>query len=323
MRVLNGILNREKLADWWESFWHDPVAAERLALLRICSGLALLTDQLLQYLPYLDYLFGPHGMGAEGLNDRWMSNNWRWPVAFFTTDNMFILGSTFALWVLSAVMLTFGFKTRWAALLAWFLTFCFFARNSNVKNGGDDIIQIVLFWLIFLPTNRALAWDARKLEGPQQTSGWGVRVLQIQMCMMYTSTGVAKLRGGFDGTWLSGTSLHYVYNDFSLVRWSFAQFPMPLWMTAPMGYVSLVFEVCFIPLVLYSKTRMWTLLFGLSFHLVIYLSLEIGWFSFYSMAMYPIWINSKWFAQTWHPWVRRMRALGCEARRRVMALGAG
>jgi hypothetical protein len=313
-------LDKEKIADAWERFWHEPVAAERLALLRICSGIALLTDLLLQYLPYFGYLFGPHGMGAEGLNDRWMSNNWRWPVMFFTTDDMFVLGSLFGLWALSAVALIVGFKTRFAAFVAWFLTMCFFARNSNVKNGGDDIIQIVLFWLMFMPSNRALAWDARKLEGPQQTAPWGVRVMQMQMCAMYTSTGVAKLRGGINGTWLNGTSLHYVYNDIGLVRWSYAQFPMPIWVTAPIGYLSLIWEVFFIALVLYPKSRFWALLFGIGFHMVVYLSLEVGWFSFYSIALYPVWINSKWFTDVWHPWVRRLRGAAASVWRKVAAV---
>ena len=54
----------------WARFWHEPVRAERLALTRIFLALALLTDQLCQYLPYFEEIFGPEGVGARGVLDR-------------------------------------------------------------------------------------------------------------------------------------------------------------------------------------------------------------------------------------------------------------
>jgi uncharacterized membrane protein YphA (DoxX/SURF4 family) len=310
-------LSRERAIVAWSHFWHSPVAAERLALMRMLTGVALLTDQLVQYLPFLGYLFGPNGMGSEGLNDRWMATNWRWPVMFFTTDDMFVIILCFALWVLSSIALIVGFKTRWAAFVAWFLTMCFFARNSNVKNGGDDIAQIAVFLLMFLPSDRALSWDSRKRVGQQMVEPWGVRILQMQVCLMYTATGLAKLKGGVGGTWLSGTSLHYVFNDLALTRWSYAQFPVPLWLSAPSGYVALFWEVCFIPLVLYSKTRKYAIWFGAAFHVAIFLSLEVGWFSVYSLALYPVWLSDRWIASSWPAWEERLRRLLPFGRRRA------
>ena len=43
-------------------FWHQPMQAEGLALMRILLGLALLADQLLQILPNLEEFFGPTGV---------------------------------------------------------------------------------------------------------------------------------------------------------------------------------------------------------------------------------------------------------------------
>jgi hypothetical protein len=228
-----------------------------------------------------------------------------------------VLGTCFGLWVLSALALTVGFHTRWAAFAAWLLTMCFFARNSNVKNGGDDIAQIALFWLMFAPTNRAFAWDSRRLVGPQTTEPWAVRLLQVQICMMYTATGIAKLKGGLGGTWLSGTSLHYVYNDIGLTRWSYADLPVPIWLTAPAGYVALFWEVFFIPLVLFKRTRPWALAYGVAFHVMIFLSLEVGWFSVYSLALYPVWIADRFWATAWPVWRQRGAEVARHLRHRL------
>jgi Vitamin K-dependent gamma-carboxylase len=301
---------RSQALDVWERFWHEPVRAERMALMRICVGLALLSDQLLQYLPFWGYLFGPNGTGSFALNEGWMVNNWRWPSLFFTSESQSVLVAWFVAWVLSAVALVLGYKTRVAAVLAWVLTMAFFTRNTNVKNGGDDVAQIGLFWLMFAPCNRVWALDAKRVTR-EWIAPWAVRLIQIQICIMYTATGIAKLKGGLGGTWLQGTSLHYVFNDLALTRWSYAQLPVPFWVTSPLTYVALFWEVLFIPLVLHPSTRRFALYYGLLFHVVIYMTLEVGWFSFYSMALYPVWIADGWFVQRWPVYkTRGLRWLG-------------
>src|SRR5436309_2775139 len=64
----------------WTRFWHVPVRAERLAVTRILFGLALLTDQLFQYLPHFGEFFGPEGVAPAGLHDRWLLKNWHWRI---------------------------------------------------------------------------------------------------------------------------------------------------------------------------------------------------------------------------------------------------
>ena len=63
---------------FWTRFWHEPVRAERLALMRIFLGVALLTDLLFQYLPNLMDFFGPTGVAPRGLHDEYQMRSWRW-----------------------------------------------------------------------------------------------------------------------------------------------------------------------------------------------------------------------------------------------------
>jgi hypothetical protein len=289
-----------------EHFWHEPVRAERLAAFRILVGAALLTDQLFQYLPFWGYLFGPNGTGSFALNEAWMASNWRWPFLFFFSESQWVLGLWFLAWVVSALCLMLGYKTRWSAFAAWLLTMAFFSRNTNVKNGGDDIVQIHLFWLMFAPVSGTWALDAKRRPS-EFVEPWAVRLMQIQLCVMYAATGIAKLKGGLHGTWLQGTSLHYVFNDLGLVRWSYASLPIPFWISAPLGYLALAWEVLFTLLVLHPKTRRFALWYGFLFHIVIYLTLEVGWFSFYSMAFYPVWIPDRWWRDDWPVWRTKLQ----------------
>jgi len=211
-----------------------------------------------------------------------------------------------------------GWKTRIANVLVWFLTIAFINRNPNIKNFGDSLLSVSLFLMMLSPSGRALSVDAwlrrRKLARlvqaeavlqPATTPAWPVRLIQIQLCMIYLSTGLAKLSanplfGHEWGTWWKGTSIWYVMNDCTRVRRAFAEYPAPFWITLVATYASVWFETLFPLLVLCRWTRRWTLWVGVLFHIGIWLTIEVGWFSFYTLCMYAVWIPDS-FWSTWDP----------------------
>jgi hypothetical protein len=292
-------MSAARLRRLWEDFWHEPLRAERLALTRILLGTALLCDQLFQYLPNLPEFFGPEGVAPAGLYEAYSLRRWHWPVLLFPTDDLGTVGALFWVWVGATAAFTLGFCTRLANLAVWLLTYAFLTRNPQVLNAGDAVLKAGLFWLLLSPCGKALSLDAllRRRPHPALVPAWPVRLLQLQLCVLYASTGAAKL---FrvpvpDGTWWDGTSLHYVLNDVTMSRWSYAQLPLPLWLTAPATFASVWWETLFPLLVLCRRTRPWALGFGVLFHLGIWLTIEVGWFSFYTVALYGAWVpDSFW-----------------------------
>ncbi len=285
----------------WTRFWHVPVRAESLGLFRILLGVALLTDQLFQLLPNLDEFFGPHGIAPAGLHDDYMVKYGRWTIWFFNHDDPAVVYPLFAAWVCVTVLWTLGLYTRLMNVAVWLLTMCFINRNVNILNGGDDTMQVGVFLLMLAPCGKALsldAWLARRRgkigPGPVYVPAWSQRVIQIQLCLIYLTTGLVKLKGNgwgtFQGTWWDGTSIHNVLNYVTMTRWSFAQLPLPFWLTRTMSYVSVWWEILFTPLVLFRRTRPWALWFGVLFHLGIWFTIEVGWFSFYTIAYYGAWV---------------------------------
>lgn len=292
----------------WKRFWHTPVRAETLGLLRIIFGAVLLTDQLFQYLPIFNWLFGPHGIAPAGVNDEYLAKWWRWTIVFFNTDNLTILYSAFFIWMAATIAFMLGWRTRIMGVVVWLGVLCFLNRNPNVKNGGDDVQQLIIFLLMFSPCGAALSLDQlrrrKKLRAlgkgdvcePVYIKPWALRLFQIQLCVLYFTTGIAKLGAyGLDfasNAWWNGTALHYVLNDITLTRWPFAQVPQPLWMTAILTYISVWWETLFPFLIIWKRTRKWALYFGLLFHIGIYIMIEVGWFSFYTMTVYAAFIPS-------------------------------
>ncbi len=310
----------------WVRFWHEPVRAERLAIVRIFLTVALLADQLLCYLPDFANWFGPGGIAPAGFHDDQMLSEWRLTILLFHTDDLSIVGCLFAVWMAVTFLYCIGWQTRVMAVLTWFLTICFINRVPVIKNYGDCVLCVSLFYLQFMPTGKALSLD-RWLEKRRRmrlgqplpedwyrpmVPPWGVRLLQIQLCMLYLTTGLAKLRGGpeqvFDGTWWQGTSVYYVLNDVTMNRLSIVELPLPFWVTAVMTYTSLCWETLFPVLLLSRWTRKWTLWFGVAFHLGIYLLIEVGWFSFYTVSRYGVWIPDE-FWDRWSSGPKQTQAL--------------
>jgi hypothetical protein len=300
----------------WTQFWHVPVRAERLALMRILLALALLYDQLGQYLPILELAFGPHGIAPDGLHDAFQLERWRVSVLFFNTSDVELIRPFFWIWVVVNCLWLVGWQTRVMNVLLWLLTRMFHGLNPNLLNAGDGALVTGILLLMLAPSGRALSLDAwlrhRRTgqAGPDYTPAWPVRILQLQLCVIYLTTGLSKLimvkfswpEDGWwpEGTWWDGTSIHNVLNDIARSRWSYAELPLPFWITAIMTYSCVWWETLFSLLVLSRWTRRWALWFGICFHLGIWVMLEVSGFSMYMLAFYGVWVSDA-FWNRWRP----------------------
>ncbi len=295
-----GVSSLRNPPEWWTRFWHEPILAQRLALVRITFGLTIFADQCLQFLPFFSYLYGPGGASPSATEHSALANSWSWagllPTYLVDTTNFVVMQVMFGTWMVVTWLFIFGVKTRLMAVLLWFLTAMVLDRNPTIRNAGDHVLQNALFVLMFASSGEAWSWDAtrKRFDQWRTQSPWAIRLLQLLLCSLYTGSAFSKLHGGYFGTWIQGTTLHYVFNDFGLTRWPYVDLPVPTGVLAMMTYASLFWELFFIPLVLFRRTRVWALWFGVLFHINIYLIVEVGWFSWYAIAMYVAWIPDEW-----------------------------
>ena len=282
-------------------WWTEPVRAERLAALRIGLGAVLLLDLLLTYLPNLSDLFGRDSLGSPSIFAFYTRlPHWRWSL-LAGVEGPRILQAAAWVWVLAAFCLTIGLFTRTSALAAWVLSTSFAGLNSCIDNAGDEIRGIILFYLMLSPCGAVWSidrWRQRRASRGALAPGclrpsarqtpifihpWPLRLLMVQMVLMYFSNGMFKLSGD---TWWSGRSLYYVLADLTLARWSYAQFTIPFWLTKSLTWLVLIWEAGFPVWVALPWTRKAAFLFGVAFHLGIGLSMELGSFVPYALCLY-------------------------------------
>ncbi len=121
-----------------------------------------------------------------------------------------VLWTCYAILLLQIVLLLVGFFSRLQAVCVFVWLVSFQHRNILLFDGEDTVFRLFCFFLIFVPSGYAYsidAWRRRKHQNRNPPVPWGLRLFQIQMSIIYLSTGLAKASGT---DWINGTALYYI-----------------------------------------------------------------------------------------------------------------
>lgn len=277
---LRGMARR--LARAWDAFWFRSEPVYTLGLVRIAFG-AMIIGWTLSLATDLFVRFGTSGFVPQKPP---MAYTWTL-FGVYPSDDALLVG--WVVLLLAAIALTVGWRTRLAAVVVFIFIVSFERRNPYIFNAGDTLIRIESFLLMLAPAGAALSLDQRRRTGSFQTAQhrwqWPIRLLQIQVSIIYVSTVIAKLAGD---TWQNGTAVLYSLRHDDLLF-----LPTPSWMTSNllvsnvMTWATLVIELAIGLLVWNRRWRPWVLAAGVVLHLSIALTMNIG---FFSLAMFVLYL---------------------------------
>ncbi len=227
-----------------------------------------------------------------------LATNWS-PYRLRLLDGLSVgeLQAVWGLGVLATLGLLFGFGTPIVNAVLVLLLAAFWHRSPWIQNGGDRLLRIFTFYMLFADSGKAWSIDAR-LRGVRDAtvSSFALRLIQMQLVVMYTYTGLAKLTGF---TWIDGTAIYYALSDAGYARFSrffdrvLTYAPVQL-LTRLLTWLTLVWEIAFGPLVAWSRTRTATLLFGVALHVGIFALLAVGIFSWSTLWGYLAFLPNGW-----------------------------
>lgn len=278
----------------WEAFWFEDVPPHSYALLRIAFGLVGLLN-LVGLTPVSMYwpidAIAPVPGGGLGVRAQIAS-----------------LGlGTVAGWALfSALLVSFscmiaGYRSALAVPAAFVLSVLQAMWNPLPLSGANQVLVSLLFCLMWADCGRVLSVDARRGRGPLSFTTatiWPMRLLRLQVALIYLNTGLWKL---FAESWRDGTAmvdaLHLnIFHRFPVI------IPDALhWIVALGTYVTLFWELGFAFMLFWPPTRRLALGLGIVLHAGMWLTLEVGPFSFLMMASYIAFLDP-------HAVARRVRA---------------
>jgi hypothetical protein len=299
----------------FDFFW-GPADPRAYALVRVALAIAGLAN-LVELWPHRLEYFGPLGMVPLPALRSATQGKYYWSLLYLVDSDAGVTAA-FALAALALLALAAGVGSRAAAaaVLAWHLSYC--NRAFPVLHGWDAVLRSYTFLVFLSPLGRV--WSLDRLIRPRPSDeapapAYGLRLMQWQTLVLYTTTVWLKLPDGF---WRSGQLMAY----FSISQYSRTPDDLFLvrheWISALATYASLAIEAS-VPWLLWMKrTRPLGLVAGLGLHFVIGATAKLGVFSTCMVPAYLSFLDRGDI--DWLVSVARARTLG-DLRARITSLG--
>lgn len=264
----------------WRRFWFSPQSTATLGLVRIAYG-ALLSVWALSLAPDLITFYATPGLAPASA-----SQPVPWRLLWVATPSAVVV-VVWMLLLVAALALTVGWRTRLASVVALVALSVLHQRNRLVLNSGDDLMRILGIYLMLAPAGLALSLDRIRHGLPlwhaPRRPLWALRLMQLQISLMYVVTVVYKLVGG----WSEGTTMWYVWHLEELQRVSVLPL-VDMWpvVVEVATFATLLVELALGLLVWVRRLRPWVLLSGAMFHLLIDATMVVGPFSWAVLVGY-------------------------------------
>ncbi len=267
-----------------------------LALYRFLMGLVVMCDVVYRWEDLTNF-YTDAGLVPRNIFVSEMAMPWSFSLHLANGSDAFAIGM-FSLHFLFGLMLLLGYKTRWAILGAFVMTASVHNRNWLVNNGGDDVLRAALFLSIFLPLNRRFSVDSALAKEREEDgaffSTWGLTFF-LQVFAIYFVSYVLK----DSDIWR---------RDFTAVFFSsrleiFAT-PLGLWLrdypfickviTCLSIYLEWLGPILLVLAFLFRKhwwhVRTFLVVAFIGFHFGIFLTMNIGLFTFICEAVWTLFI---------------------------------
>ncbi len=187
-----------------------------------------------------------------------------------------ILVGIAAVYVLSLGALLLGFRARLSAAVAWLGHMTLMTTANAVTYGVDVFAHVFLFYLVWLPSGAALSVDRRRRAPAMPTWGarLGLRVVQLQLCIVYLASGLGKAAGR---DWWNGTAMWQALMMPDFRRLDFSWLAGHRWVAVLAGWTVLLVEIGDPVLVWPRRTRrLWvTATVGLHLGIMAFMGLHL------------------------------------------------
>jgi hypothetical protein len=270
----------------WNQFMFGPISARPLGAFRIVFGVLLLIYLSVMTVEF-DHWYTSAGW-LQGTEARETAGTMRFSPLQYATDPRIahaVWAATFA----AAVGFTLGWRTRLMSILLYVGMLSMYHRNTSSNGGPDAVPMILTFYTMLCPCGAAYSIDAYRAAKKRGTPAepliapWALRLLQMQLCLIYFQSCVIKCQGPI---WLNGTTVHYIlflreFRQFDL-EW-LSQYPLII-NALTHGAIMIEFALAF--WLWFRPTRRWAMLAGVALHLGIRPILNIPGFGEVMTATY-------------------------------------
>ncbi len=283
----------KKVFSTWDSFWFKPLDLLPLAYMRIVLCGTLLYMAVTRFYAlwfYTDDSWIPRSRALEIMPEfarpvfLWTF----WPDSLNFYANLVL--------VILLLLLLLGIGGRYLMWIAWIINAGFLQRNYAVNFGADIIGALFLFYMSFTQSCERLSVlnlfkENKKHKVSDTISSMMIRMMQVQISVIYAYTGFEKLKGG---SWWDGTALWTVLANPQMTTFDFSFMRHFPWVIPVAGYITILFEIYFPAMVAWKKTRYFCLILGIMFHFGIGITMGLMPFTTVMLSTYFLFVEPKY-----------------------------
>ena len=275
-----------------------------LAVFRMVLAVLALAD-LATRLPDLYAHYTDEGVLPRGVLLQEVLSPWAFSVNLIS-GKPFFQALLFGVTALATLALLVGYRTRLMTFIVWVMLLSIQWRNPLVGASSDTLLRMLFFWGMFLPLGAHWSVDRTlKAAPPRVSMRFPMRFLSLatfalfmQIASMYWFSAI--LKSGPEWRW-EGTALYYALGFGQIATPIGAylhEFPTLLKVLtfATLGFEAFGPFLLFFP-VFTAQVRTGAILAFMSFHLGIWLTMDIGifpWISAFCMVCFlPSWFWEK------------------------------
>ena len=278
----------------WDDFWFSPASTFRLDLIRAGMGFWLLLTYGTMS-PDLLLLYGNDGiLPLEQMQD-YIEDPWLHSI-YFHFDAHWQFWLAHGIFLAACLGLMLGTLANVCKFIVLVGHLSYVHRNPGLIYGVDGITASILFALCLAPLGRHLALSKRKtLPAP---SAWGnacLRIIQLQMAVLFFYSGVEKLRGE---TWWSGDALWIALNNFEFNNLPVDLLAQHYWLVNLLVYATLLLELAYPFLIWGRGTRPLFLAVAIALHLGIAVLMGLYFFSGVMILGHLAFLRDEWLRQS-------------------------
>lgn len=290
----------ERLEQWLS----HPHRLIGIALFRICTGLGI-SFYLLYHWPERHLIWGDGGLLPREVYLAEAADRGIWTL-FHLSQSPWLLDVVYGGGLVAALLFTVGLWTRWMSVAIFLVFWSLYYRNSHVPNGGDNLIRIQLFFLMFTQAGARLSVDAwlrrrkpkpssslRRIARPYCALFHNLAIIAMvgQLLLLYFTSGIYKVMGSM---WQEGTAVYYAMRVQDYVWPGISEL---IWASEGgivfLTYSSVLFQIAFPFLLLNRWSKYVAILGAFFFHTGVGLMMNLVLFSWYMIGCEWLLLNDR------------------------------
>lgn len=286
------MISYKKISEAWNNFFFVPQPTESMAMFRIlwCSMLFI---YFLFDINNIENIYGPHAV----LSMQTVQN--QFPQTHLNLFNIFgnsysFLYFFFGIYGLALIASILGFYTRISLITVLCCMVTLHHRNIWVTSSSETLMRIMTILLVCSPCGHTLSIDSilgqkyKKFYREKDWAPWALRLMQIQLSVVYICTVWQKLKGE---TWFDGTAVYYATRFESMKNLPVPYLLDSLALLKLMTWGTLVMELSLGILVWIKEFRIPVIIMGILFHLGIEYTMCIPFFEWAMIILITLYVT--------------------------------